>query len=449
MPPEHVSDARSEDRDIETAATLAELPCGACEVAAGTLSQEVRRALETDPALPGVIVTDGDAILGVISRQALLDQLSRPFAIELYLRRPISHLLDHIDQAAPLVLAASLSIEDGARQALMRPVPARYEPVVIAYADGHRRLIDIQELMLVLSRQLAARNRANDILLAQARQRADELATTLADLRRTQDHLVEARKMAALAQLVAGVAHEINTPVGICVTAISLFAEKTTALRALLAKGALKKSDLERYLETAEEATRLQLSNLSRAAELIRSFKQVAADQTSEHRRRFVLRTYLDAILFSLQPKFKRTPHTVEIVCPPALELDSYPGALAQILTNLVLNALTHAFDDRSAGHITIRAEPFDGWVEIRCEDDGKGIPAAHLSHIFDPFFTTKGAAGGTGLGLHIVFNLVTNTLHGEVRCESREGHGSTFIIRVPASVAGHPMEPGHGVAAA
>ena len=174
------------------------------------------------------------------------------------------------------------------------------------------------------------------------------------------------------------------------------------------------------------------LSNLKRAAELIRSFKQVAVDRSTEDRRVFHLRAYLDEILMSLRPHLKKTEHTVSVICDPKLIMDSYPGALSQIITNLVMNSLVHAFEPGEAGRITISAAQDRDQVQINYADNGKGIPNENLDKIFEPFYTTRRGRGGTGLGLHILYNLVTQKLGGTVRCESTPGQGTSFTLLLP-----------------
>jgi PAS domain S-box-containing protein len=277
-----------------------------------------------------------------------------------------------------------------------------------------------------------------------------------AELKETQRNLVQAEKMASLAMLVAGIAHEINTPIGIAVSCASHLANRTRELTRAVDEGSLKRSDLQAYAHTAAESSRLMSTNLARAAELIRSFKQVAVDQTSAERRRFDLRVTIDEIITSLGPRLRTSPVLVAIECPAGILIDSYPGAFTQILTNLVMNALVHAFDEGSAGTLSIRAVAIDSQeVELRFADDGKGIPAANRDRIFEPFFTTRRGSGGSGLGLHIVYNLVTQTLGGQIEVESAEGVGTTFVLRLPTrapargepgpvvdAAAGRPAEP-------
>ena len=287
-----------------------------------------------------------------------------------------------------------------------------------------------------------------EITRARRREMDQKLETDLANqalrdslvmVRRTQSQLVESEKMASLGGLVAGVAHEINTPIGIGVTAASFLERKSRECRERFASGELKRSDLEGFLEDAGESTRMILSNLERAAALVRSFKQVAVDQTSEERRRFVLRSYLDDVLASLRPRLKRTSHTVTVRCPEGLEIDSFPGALAQVITNLLVNSLIHGFEEGVSGRIGFDlALDDEGWLLFGYFDDGRGMDEAVRTRIFEPFFTTARGQGGSGLGMHIVYNLVTRTLGGTIVCESAPGRGVRFTMRIPTG-----LEPG------
>ena len=264
------------------------------------------------------------------------------------------------------------------------------------------------------------------------RQANDHLRRTLDDLRQAQKQLVESEKMAALGVLVAGVAHEINTPLGIGVTASSHLQGETRRLRELLESGAMKRSDLDSYLGVATESSELILRNLRRADHLVKSFKQVAVDQSTEERRRVDLAAYLDEILTSLQPRLRKTRHRVEIDCASSIQIDTFPGALYQVITNLVMNSLAHGFEDREAGLIRIAVRVDGGDVCIAYSDDGRGMNDEVRRRIFEPFFTTKRGQGGSGLGMHILFNLVTRLLAGTVKCDSAPGQGVRFEIRFP-----------------
>jgi len=259
-----------------------------------------------------------------------------------------------------------------------------------------------------------------------------ELRETLDRLERTQSHLVTTEKMAALGELVAGIAHEINTPVGVAVTGASHFQKRTQELLAAFEGGAIKKSDFEQYLRLAGESSSMLLTNLERAANLVQSFKQVAVDQSSEARRPFEIGRYTNDVLLSLRPKLKRTRHVVTVNVPGEIEIESYPGAFSQIITNLIMNSLLHAFEPDDAGSIVISYEARDEQLYMTYTDNGKGIPAENLGRIFDPFFTTRRGTGGSGLGLHILYNIVSVKLGGGIECESEVGAGTTFRIHVP-----------------
>ena len=252
------------------------------------------------------------------------------------------------------------------------------------------------------------------------------------DLRRAQDSLVVAEQMATLGGLMAGVAHEVSTPVGISLTAASHLAEQTEILRGAVAQGRIRKSDFDEYLAVAAEAAQLIQANARRAAELIQGFKQVAVDQTTSERRRFNLKGYLDEVMISLSPRLRQAGHQVSIACSDAIEVDGFPGAISQILTNLVMNSVRHGFEGGQSGALAIVVREIGGdLLEIAYADNGKGIPAAHRERIFEPFFTTRRDDGGTGLGLYIVHAIVTNTLKGALTLEASET-GAAFRIRFP-----------------
>ncbi|MBM7866501.1 ABC transporter substrate binding protein [Heliomicrobium gestii] len=265
-----------------------------------------------------------------------------------------------------------------------------------------------------------------------------DLKGAMDELEQAQEQLIESAKMAALGKLVAGVAHEINTPVGIGVTAASHLHRKTRELSAQFRENQLKKSELHRYLLLSEEASDIILKNLERASTLIHGFKQVAVDQSRETRRRFNLKEYIGEILMSLQPKLKNKAYRIELNCPDDLEVDSYPGDFSQVITNLIMNSLIHGFGECGHGTIRIDLQLVGDRVRLVYSDDGRGIPPEHLQRIFDPFFTTNRAQGGTGLGLNIVYNLVTQRLRGKIRCESivdagaDAGSGTRFTIDFP-----------------
>ncbi len=264
------------------------------------------------------------------------------------------------------------------------------------------------------------------------RQAHEETESANRQLSETQSSLVQSEKMASLGRLVAGIAHEINTPVGVIVTSASVLRDDAQAFKASIEAGTVKKSDVIRYSETAVQSATLIQSNAERAASLIQGFKQVAVDQTSEARRVFDLRHYLEEVILSLRPAWKHSALTMQIDCPEKIEVDGYPGALSQILTNLVTNSLNHAFEPGQSGEMHLEACCQNGQVRIVFSDNGRGIPPENLGRIFDPFFTTRRGKGGSGLGLSITYNLVTETLGGTITVCSAPGEGATFTISFP-----------------
>ncbi|MGD1701862.1 trifunctional serine/threonine-protein kinase/ATP-binding protein/sensor histidine kinase [Dapis sp. BLCC M229] len=263
-------------------------------------------------------------------------------------------------------------------------------------------------------------------------ERTAELSQALENLKQTQKQLVESEKMASLGGLVAGVAHEINTPVGTSITVASTLNEETQAFGEVIAKGQLKRSVLNDYIETCTECTQLIVDNLQRAGELIGSFKQVAVDQTNLEIRTFGIKAYLEEVLTSLMPNIRQQGHQVNIEGDENLKITTYPGALAQIVTNLTNNSLVHAYPDGQTGQLNWRIELAGETLIIEYTDDGCGITEAELSQIFEPFYTTARNQGGTGLGLHIVYNLVTQKLQGTICANSQLGEGVKFTLSIP-----------------
>ena len=261
------------------------------------------------------------------------------------------------------------------------------------------------------------------------------LNTALTQLQQAQGELVRQEKLASLGGLVAGVAHEINTPLGICVTATSHLVEELRLTREELANGEMTEDSLQTFFDVVDQSLRIMTTNTQRAAALVRSFKQVAVDQSSGDIRSFNLRNYLNEVLLSLQPKLKGRPVQVEVDCAHDLVLDSYPGAVSQIVTNMVVNSLVHGFEREQAGKIAIRAALDGDTVTLTYADDGAGMDKESLDKLFDPFFTTKRGSGGSGLGAHILFNLVTGALGGAVHVNSAPGQGLHYELRFPRSM--------------
>jgi PAS domain S-box-containing protein len=259
-----------------------------------------------------------------------------------------------------------------------------------------------------------------------------ELSQTLSMLHEAQDELVQSEKMASLGGLVSGVAHEVNTPIGVGVTAASHLLDEVEALEAAFRDNSLKKSDFEAFFLHAQDSAKMILSNLSRAAKLIGSFKQVAVDRTSEDYRQINLSNYVQEIFLSLTPKLKNTQITTRLDIDETIELTTDPGALAQVVTNLVMNSLTHAFKLGEKGTISISCDHLDDGYQMLYRDDGCGMTEDVAANIYEPFFTTRRGEGGSGLGMNIVFNLVTQRMQGKIKCVTSPGHGSEFHIFFP-----------------
>jgi signal transduction histidine kinase len=261
------------------------------------------------------------------------------------------------------------------------------------------------------------------------------LNSALTALQEAQSELVRQEKLASLGRLVAGVAHEINTPLGICVTATSHLVQELKLTREELEAGEMTEDSLQQFLEIVDQSLRILTTNTQRAAALVRSFKQVAVDQSSDDIRTFRLKNYLDEVLLSLQPKFKGRPLKVEVACADDIHLESFPGAVSQIVTNLVMNSLVHGYEQRNqTGTIRMAVALEDDTVVFDYSDDGAGMDEEMLAKLFDPFFTTKRGQGGSGLGAHILYNLVTGALGGTVKVESAPGKGLQYHLRFPRS---------------
>jgi len=296
----------------------------------------------------------------------------------------------------------------------------------------NQELIAMNEELQAINDELQHENAERRRVEQQLATTNEELTKAIEELKAMQTYLVQSEKMAALGSLVAGVAHEINTPLGVGLTAASHLKQLTRQFLDLCQNGAPRRQDLIEYLEDLEEASTIILKNLERGAKLIQSFKQVSVDQSSEQRRIFNVKKYLNEILLSMQPQLKKNNHSIAVHCSDKLEIDGYPGAFAQIITNLVMNSLTHAFDQSDAGNIDITVEENDNHILLTYADDGKGMDYTVLNRIFDPFFTTKRGTGGTGLGLYIVYNIVTQQFDGTIECDSEPDQGTSFRIRLP-----------------
>jgi len=284
---------------------------------------------------------------------------------------------------------------------------------------------DITELIKAeeeIKRLLEAEKKELEALVEQ---RTNELKVTMKEL-------LDRERLASLGSLVAGIAHEINTPLGVAVTASSYMESVNASTFTKLREGSLSKQALVEYMGGIEESSEIINTNLYRASELIRSFKEISVNQSIETLTNFNIYDYIQDVKLALKHEYKNTEHRFYVICEETLEIKSYPGAISQILTNLIMNSLTHGFSDDVPGLITIRAHVTDESLILEYEDDGVGITKENLTRIFDPFFTTNRKKGGSGLGLNIVYNLVTGRLNGKIQCESVVNEGVKFSIKVP-----------------
>ncbi|MCK7593301.1 ATP-binding protein [Pseudomarimonas salicorniae] len=374
----------------------------------------------------------GLLVLAVIS---LAWMLSRP--LQGMVTRPVTELL-HTTDAVRVSKDYTLRARVLANDELGRLTHAVNAMLAEVQAhDAARAMVETEIRDLNEQLEQKVRHRTQDLQASNL-----DLQEALASLRQTQTQLVESEKLAALGGLVAGVAHEINTPIGVCVTVASHLEESVLRMQRAYREG-IRRSELEAFLEESHQAAEIINGNLRRAADLVRSFKQVAVDQGSEERRQFEAANYLAEVLRSVGPELRRQRIAVELDCPPGILLDSYPGVLAQIVTNLAINSRQHAFDGTSdAPRIQVRGRLEDGQFVMHFEDNGRGMTEEVRQHIFEPFFTTRRGSGGSGLGLHIVYNQVTKQLRGQISCDSEPGVGTRFVLRMPRVTPGRPEAP-------
>jgi signal transduction histidine kinase len=272
--------------------------------------------------------------------------------------------------------------------------------------------------------------------------RTAALSTALDTLSLTQEELVRRDKLAALGTLVAGVAHELNTPIGNSLVVATTMAEHVQALAADVESG-LRRSRLDSYLLRTQEASEILVRNLHRAARLVSSFKQLAVDSTTSQRRAFALDELLDELAMPLKISIRHRQVAVEVAATPGLTIDSFPGPLSQVLSNLFENCLVHGFADDARGTIRIAAWPEgEDEVGISVADDGVGIPADLADKVYDPFFTTRLGSGGSGLGLHVAHNIVTGILGGRIELRSAPGQGTIFTLKLPRTAPGGKLAP-------
>lgn len=262
-----------------------------------------------------------------------------------------------------------------------------------------------------------------------------DLKDTLESLKKTQDQLIESEKLVSLGSLITGVAHEINNPIGVAITASTYLENLTLQLKELFETNKLSKAELIKIMEKSTESVKILLSKLQQASNLIKSFKQIAVDNTIDEKRIFNVKDYLSDVILSLNAKLKRKGITVDLECPEDLQFYCNPGEISQVFTNLIVNSITHAYDDESNGRISIKFAKKKDCLEIEYADDGKGMEKEVIARAFEPFFTTKKGSEGSGLGLNVISNIIKQKFGGTIECESEYNIGTRFLIRLPLSL--------------
>ncbi len=293
-----------------------------------------------------------------------------------------------------------------------------------------------EKTLLIQKQQLESHQQHLEMMVKQRTSKLqelnNELKETLTQVEEMQEQLIESEKMASLGALVAGIAHEVNTPIGICLTAASFLKERYDILLSLYNKDAMTQEAFEEFLKIVKESAEIMLKNIQRATDVIQNFKKVAVDQSVEDKRCFNVKDYLYEIIKSLQPRLKKHKHIINIQAPEQLSIMSYPGSFYQIFSNLILNSLIHGFSAMEQGVIDIKISYDKHRLAIVYTDNGKGMTEDVLMKVFEPFATTMRNRGGTGLGAHIIYNIITQQLQGKINCESHLNNGVRFDINIP-----------------
>lgn len=440
--PESIYSILSWDIADQSVARMRVLTLGAGGVELGP-DQEHTQTLDQGPACVALRCRSYPIHLRVGTQMQQIGTLQIETSTE-HIRREIqslllARLLELLAVTALLVLVLFSAI----RQIVLLPLSRLAQALRKVSAANGSQVIEFQHERQDEFSQVAAgfnavvaKVEADLVELRQAEQAAQmaraQAEGALQQLRTTQDALVESERLASLGELVAGVAHEVNTPVGNILMAATTLHDHARRFRQSVESGQVMRSELLQSVDTFSEASELIERSAERAATLISNFKMIAVDQVSEFSRQFDLSAYLHSIVSSLSPTLKHTPVRVRIDCPEGIRMTSYPGALAQCITNLVMNAVTHAFEPNQTGTVCLTARATAEGVQLEVQDDGKGIPELHQGRVFEPFFTTRLGQGGSGLGLTIVRNIVVSQLGGQIGLKSLLGQGTTFTLNLP-----------------
>lgn len=379
----------------------------------------------------GMTINIGIAVLFVSIMALVLEFLFRPF------QQILSRLQSTVDYNREASQPSFRPLQYDAKNEFT-PIVQVFNTLVTQVDQFTRRLSETNSQLLTEQQRVEELNATLESKVEERTRELEhknaEVSESLRKLKLTQQQLVNLEKHAALGEVVAGLAHEINTPLGISVTAVSALEDQLKDIARQFRAGQLTKTSFDDFIQFSEEGVQITADNLRRAADLVTRFKQVAVDQSSEQRRDFELGDYLQSIVVSLRPNYKYRPIDVSVECPKRIFISSYPGAVAQIFTNLMMNSLTHAFDDNhpQRGQIRIEVQQQDQQVEVVFSDNGRGMNEDTLEQLFDPFFTTKRNQGGSGIGAYIIQDLVSHQLHGSLQVNSTPGQGTRFVIRFP-----------------
>jgi signal transduction histidine kinase len=346
-------------------------------------------------------------------------------------------LLSRIPTALVALLSIFIVIFLVFRRWVVSPIESIMESIEASQKDGKHHPVNWKSedeigTLVETFNQAQLKQVQHDQMLTSERDKAEQ---ALADLKLAQSQLVESEKMASLGSLVAGISHEINTPLGVARTSASYVEDSVKELENAFKEGTLTKNEMKDFIDTFNDGIRLMTTNLVRASELMTSFKQVSADQSYDEGRDFNLSEYLQETLYTLKPNLKRYQVAILLDCDEHIIIHSLPGALSQVITNLIMNSLIHAYDPKDNGTIRIQVKEIDQNLKIIYSDDGEGMSDDVRKKIFDPFFTTKRGNGGTGLGMHIIYNIISHKLQGTIDVQSTLGEGSQFIIVLPKTL--------------
>ncbi|WP_409526493.1 ATP-binding protein [Nitrincola sp. MINF-07-Sa-05] len=348
--------------------------------------------------------------------------------------RSIVHNIEHITDSGDLSTQVSVNSHDE-----MNDLVQHFNQMLTKLSDKEQAIKEASVQLEAANLQLRSWSKS---LEERVEERTAELTLTnqeleeaLISLKLMQENLIQSEKLASLGGIVAGIAHEINTPIGSALTVSTALQDNTRHFRKQLEQGALKRSSLDQFISLVDEATGIMYRSLNAASEQVSHFKQVAVDQSSSRRRVFNLLEVVEEVISTLRPGIKRTQHQVHIQIPDDILVDSYPGPLGQVISNCFNNAVFHGFDQKEVGTIVIAAELINEHaLLLRITDDGHGMSSEQVKHAFDPFYTTRLGQGGSGLGLHLVYSIVTGVLGGHVSLSSNPDKGTTLTFELPSA---------------